>query len=195
MSPKTKEQYEGIRQEKKDLILDTALEVFATHGFHGSSISMIAKHAGIAKGLMYNYFDSKEELLKAILNKGVQNIMKVFTQVLNDEITPDIFKQLLELYFSQLKENSVFWRLYFSIAIQPSVMEMIEKEFVGMVNPYMDMLQKYYTNQGSGQPEADALLAHAIIDGITMNFVITHHDFDLKIIEELVIRRLIKPSF
>jgi AcrR family transcriptional regulator len=195
MSPKTKEQYEGIRQEKKDLILDTALEVFATHGFHGSSISMIAKHAGIAKGLMYNYFDSKEELLKAILNKGVQNIMKVFTQVLNQEITPDIFKQLLELYFSQLKENSVFWRLYFSIAIQPSVMEMIEKEFVGMVNPYMEMLQKYYTNQGSGQPEADALLAHAIIDGITMNFVITHHDFDMKIIEELVIRRLIKPSF
>jgi AcrR family transcriptional regulator len=195
MSPKTKEQYEDIRQEKRELILDTALEVFATHGFHGSSISMIAKHAGIAKGLMYNYFDSKEELLKAILNKGVQDILKVFSKVVNQEITPDIFKQILELYFSQLRENNIFWRLYFSITMQPSVMEMIEKEFESMVNPYMDMLQKYYKNQGSGQPDADALLAHAIIDGVTLNFIMVHHDFDVKIIEELVIRRLIKPSF
>lgn len=195
MSPKTKEQYQGIRQEKRDLIINTALEVFATHGFHGSSISMIANHAHIAKGLMYNYFESKDDLLKAILNKGVQDIIKIFEPVLDKELTPAVFKELLELYFAQLSQNSVFWRFYFSIAMQPSVMELIENEFAQMVNPYMDLLKKYYINQGSQNPEADALFAHAVIDGITMNFVLVHHQFDMRIIEKIVIQRLIKPSF
>lgn len=195
MSPRTKKQYEEIRHEKKDMILETALEVFATHGFHGSSISMIAKHAGIAKGLLYNYFQSKEELLKAIMQKGVQDIVEVYTPVLNEELTPQIFKKFLGIYFKLLKENTSFWRLYFSIAMQPSVIEMMEKEFDGMTNPYQEMLIKYYGGQGSSKPEADALLAHALIDGITLNYVMTHQDFPMEKLEKIVIERLVKPTF
>jgi AcrR family transcriptional regulator len=193
MAPKTKEQFEEIRQEKRDVILETALEVFATHGYHGASISTIAKHAGIAKGLIYNYFESKEELLRAILQKGVQDILNVFKHIIGAEITIDVFRELVKAYFKQLKENRAFWRLYFSIAMQPVVMEMIEQEFDGMVNPYQKLLMSYYTAIGSKNPEADALLAHALIDGITLNYVMVHHDFDMDKVEKIVIERLIAP--
>jgi AcrR family transcriptional regulator len=195
MSPKTKEQFEGIRQEKHDLILSTALEVFATHGYHGASISTIATHAGIAKGLMYSYFESKEALLKAILEKGVQDILNVFKHIIGKEITPEIFKEILNLFFVQLKENEAFWRLYFAIAMQPNVMEMLEKEFASFMNPYMDVLQKYYQSLGSKNPKADALIAHALIDGITLNFVMVHQDFDMEKVKQIVIERLEKPSY
>ena len=195
MSPKTKEQFEEIRQEKSDLILNTALEVFATHGYHGASISTIAKHAGIAKGLMYSYFESKEALLKAILEKGVKDLLEVFAHMINKELTPEILRELLKTFFVQLKENGAFWRLYFAIAMQPSVMEMLEKEFDSLVSPYMEVLKKYYHSQGSKNPEADALLAHAIIDGITLNYVMVHHDFDMNKVEQIVIERLEKPSY
>lgn len=195
MSPRTKKQYEEIRHEKKDIILETALEVFATHGFHGSSISTIAKHAGIAKGLLYNYFKSKEELLKAIMQKGVQDIIEVYTPILNEELTPQVFRKFLSIYFKLLKENTSFWRLYFAIAMQPSVIEMMEKEFDEMTNPYQEMLVKYYLGQGSLNPEADALLAHAMIDGITLNYVMTHHDFPMEKLEKILIERLVKPTF
>lgn len=195
MSPKTKQQLEEIRQEKRDLILSTALEVFATHGYHGASISTIASHAGIAKGLMYSYFESKEALLKAILEKGVQDILNVFKHIVGKEITRDLFREILHLFFVQLKENEAFWRLYFAIAMQPIVMEMLEKEFASLMNPYMDVLQKYYKNQGSKNPAADALLAHALIDGITLNFVMVHHDFDMEKVKQIVIERLERPSY
>jgi AcrR family transcriptional regulator len=195
MSPRTKKQNENIRQEKRELIIDIALEVFATHGYHGASISTIASHAGIAKGLIYNYFKSKEDLLKAILQKGVQNILAVFQHKIGEVITEEVFCQLLDIYFKQLKENASFWRLYFSIAMQPIVMDLIEKEFEGMVNPYQDLLYSYYSTKGSKDPRADTLLAHALIDGITLNYVMVHNDIDLELFKEVVAKRLTRPLF
>ncbi|HET6559885.1 MAG TPA: TetR/AcrR family transcriptional regulator, partial [Prolixibacteraceae bacterium] len=65
--PRTTVQFEAIREEKRKLILETALELFAENGYHGTSISHITKKAGISKGLLYNYFVSKEDVLKNII--------------------------------------------------------------------------------------------------------------------------------
>ena len=54
--PKTKEQNELIREEKRSHILKVALNVFGEEGYHASSINRIAKKAGISKGLIYTYF-------------------------------------------------------------------------------------------------------------------------------------------
>ena len=67
MCPKTVIQNKIIKEEKKDLILRTALKVFAQEGYHASSVNKIANKANISKGLIYNYFESKEDLLRNII--------------------------------------------------------------------------------------------------------------------------------
>ena len=67
MSPRSAKQFKEIRKEKKDHIMEVALELFAENGFHATSISQIAKKAGISKGLTYNYFESKKELLDELI--------------------------------------------------------------------------------------------------------------------------------
>src|SRR5512146_1450712 len=74
MSPRSPRQFQEIREEKMALIMDVALEHFANEGFYRTTISHIARHAGISKGLMYNYFESKEALLKAIIHRSVNEI-------------------------------------------------------------------------------------------------------------------------
>jgi len=76
--PRTPDQYREMREEKKGLIMKSALELFANHGFHGTSITDIAAHARISKGLLYNYFQSKDELILEILLKGFNELLKVF---------------------------------------------------------------------------------------------------------------------
>ena len=49
--------------EKRRRILDAAIRVFARQGFHSARVSDIAAEAGVAYGLVYHYFDSKEEVL------------------------------------------------------------------------------------------------------------------------------------
>lgn len=57
------------RADKRELILDAAIKVFARSGYHGSRISDIAREAGIAYGLVYHYFKNKEEILRSIFEQ------------------------------------------------------------------------------------------------------------------------------
>jgi len=55
--------------DKRQLILDAAIKVFARTGYHGSRVSDIAREAGIAYGLVYHYFRNKEEILDTIFQE------------------------------------------------------------------------------------------------------------------------------
>jgi AcrR family transcriptional regulator len=200
MSPRTKKQYEEIRREKRELILETALEVFAIHGYHGASIGMIAQHAGIAKGLLYNYFESKEELLGAIINKGLKDALGIYAPLMKNEIpeedyTRNMFRSFLKKLFQALLGNVRFWRLYYAIAMQPGVLEMIVKDYEGMTFKYLDLLKKYYRKQGSKNARADALHAYILLDGITMNIIQSHNEFSLDELKNVVIKGLEKPIY
>ena len=52
--------------DKRRLILDAAVRVFARQGFHACRVSDIADEAGVAYGLVYHYFDSKDEVLDVL---------------------------------------------------------------------------------------------------------------------------------
>ena len=54
------------QRDKRTLILDAAIRVFAEHGYHGARVGDIAEDAGVAHGLLYHYFASKDEVLRTI---------------------------------------------------------------------------------------------------------------------------------
>ena len=64
MSPRTEKQFQVIREEKKTLIMDVALEHFAKEGYFNTTISHIANMPEFPKDLMYNYFESKEAFFR-----------------------------------------------------------------------------------------------------------------------------------
>ena len=57
---------EPRRKDKRTLIIEAAAHVFATRGYKGTLIADIATEAGIGKGTIYEYFDSKEDLFFAV---------------------------------------------------------------------------------------------------------------------------------
>ncbi len=59
---------------KKEAILKTTLALIKDNGFHGTPISMIAKHAGVAAGTIYHYFSSKDEIIME-LNRKIKGEM------------------------------------------------------------------------------------------------------------------------
>jgi AcrR family transcriptional regulator len=52
--------------DRRRQILDAAIRVFARQGFHACRVSDIAREAGVAYGLVYHYFDSKEQILNEL---------------------------------------------------------------------------------------------------------------------------------
>lgn len=57
------------KDDKKSAILDAALDIFVDFSFHGASLDKIAEHAGISKGNLIYYFNSKEELYLAVVRR------------------------------------------------------------------------------------------------------------------------------
>ena len=62
-------------EEKRRLILDAAVRVFAHKGFHTSRVGDIAREAGVAHGLLYHYFSSKDEVLDTIFRETWSDLL------------------------------------------------------------------------------------------------------------------------
>jgi AcrR family transcriptional regulator len=129
MSPRTQEQFEVMREERKTLIMDVALDHFAKEGYHKTTISHIARHAGISKGLMYNYFISKESLLFEIIMRSVNEIYADFDRNKDGYLSEEEFEFFLRRLFSMLKDKRTFWRLLFQLVMQNEVREKLKSMF------------------------------------------------------------------
>ena len=68
-------------EEKRLLILQAAVRVFARKGFHDSRVGDIAEEAGVAHGLLYHYFDSKDELLETIFHDTWSELLAAMRDV------------------------------------------------------------------------------------------------------------------
>jgi AcrR family transcriptional regulator len=68
-------------EEKRRLILDAAVRVWARDGFHTSPVGAIASEAGVAHGLMYHYFSSKDELLETIFRETWSALLDAWREV------------------------------------------------------------------------------------------------------------------
>ena len=67
--------------DKRRLILDAAIRVFARRGFHHCRVSDVADEAGVAYGLVYHYFDSKEEILNQVFSERWQLMLDAITHI------------------------------------------------------------------------------------------------------------------
>ena len=72
--------------DKRRLILDAAIRVFARQGFHACRVSDVADEAGVAYGLVYHYFDSKEEILNTLFQERWQLMLDAIVEI---DRTPD----------------------------------------------------------------------------------------------------------
>ena len=57
-------------EDKRRQLLEAAVRVFARKGFHASRVGDIAEEAGVAHGLLYHYFESKDQVLEAVFHEN-----------------------------------------------------------------------------------------------------------------------------
>jgi AcrR family transcriptional regulator len=197
MAPRTPEQYEEIRFSKHKLILETAMKLFASSGYHNTSISKIAKEAAISKGLIYNYFDSKEDLLKELISQVTDEIMDMLNPDHDDEITTQELNDFFDLLFNSLHEKPDYWKLYFQLTIQAGVLEtLIETDYSEKMIHNQKLIYKHFYERYE-KPDEVILMISSMLKGFTMQFVYYPKIFSIDLIERFKIRLkdlFIKPK-
>ena len=164
MSPKTNKQFEEIREKSKENILRSALHLFSEKGYFSTSVRQIAQQAKVSSGLMYNYFSSKESLLRAITQRALSIVDEI---VDTDEILSpeDNLRKMIERFFEVLDTKRKLLRMMLKISFQIErfdfVKEMIERKYRLNVQDISRHLQAL----GYDNPEAEASLLIATMDG------------------------------
>jgi AcrR family transcriptional regulator len=83
--------------EKRQDLIDTAIELFAEHGFHATGIDRIAEVAGVSKKTLYHHFRSKEELILAAL-KHHDGLFRNFLMKSVDQLSDSPYERLLGIF-------------------------------------------------------------------------------------------------
>ena len=192
MSPRTEKQYEAIREEKRTKILDAALELFGKEGYHNGSISKVAQKAGISKGLVYNYFNSKEDIVREILDSGVEEMLNIFDTNHDGVLERSEIEYFLNEMFNHLKNNQKFWKLYFSISLQPEIYPLIKEKIDELSQPIMAMVVHYFEKTGFENPQAETMIFAALLDGIGFHYIMDPDNYPLETVKQTLIERYVK---
>jgi AcrR family transcriptional regulator len=92
--------------QKQENILSAALSLVSEHGFHGTSMAMIAGEARVGAGTIYNYFTSKDELLRALFLQTKREFM----DKIMDGVDPE---QNMETQFNLFWSNIIHYYMHF----------------------------------------------------------------------------------
>src|SRR3989339_335124 len=90
--------FQSLQPEKRDRIIISAARLFARHGFAKTDVAQIATEAGVAKGSIYNYFESKDDIYVEVCRDGLERSRKAVYGGLDPEW--DVYRQIDHIFRS-----------------------------------------------------------------------------------------------
>lgn len=134
---------------QQQAILSAALSEFAAHGFHGASLNRVIDAAGISKGSMYYYFDSKEDLFAQVARVEFERLFATVGPVdIPSEFGPDAFWSALERYYLDITT---------SLLARPQMAALVRAWLAASESPALQRAQE--TMEQQAQPWIERVLA------------------------------------
>ena len=188
MSPRTPEQNEQIRAESKHRIMEAAFKLIAKKGYDSTSIAGIAKEAGVAKGLLYNYFDSKEDLVKELVLSAMDEGDKLMGEMEGKEPN-EVLQLLIMWFFREMRERPEHWRLLTELTIKKKKFDFVHNIVIGKMLEYIDIMAALLGQMGYEDPIGEARVIAALFDGIGIEILIAREDYPLDEMEKYLLKK------
>ena len=135
--PRSDEENSRIREERRTSILDVSVAVFAQKGLGATRIADIAEAGEMSQGLIYRYFNNKEEIYQAIIERIQSGTDQLAQQALQQAGTPlEKLRWLLEVYTSY-----VWQRPHFALLVEQALInEAMSEEIHAIAFKQVDMI-------------------------------------------------------
>jgi AcrR family transcriptional regulator len=189
MSPRSAEQFEKMRTDSKEKIAETAMRLFAQKGYGATTIETIAAQSGVAKGLVYNYFDNKEELLLYTFMSAFEHIEASFSSLLPVTDPVVAIESFINGMFDFLKEHTDFWRLQMNIMMQPSVPPRLREAVMKKLHEYIAMFSAMFMQSGIENATGEAWLFAASMDGVMLYYLLNEQVCPLDEIRTVLLKK------
>lgn len=184
--PRTPKENERIRNATKEQILAAAIALFCQKGYYSTSIEDVAKHGGISKGLVYHYFRGKEELLAALVDIRINDVVEVMNTA-NGKPTPDQqIRHIIEGALEDVRRKPEIFRFYLNLFTQPLLDPAIAKYSQKLMNEQARQFQvqtEMFRNLGVTNPLERSLYFSATLQGIMLMLSSYPENFPLDMVK------------
>ena len=167
------------QQLGKEKILDAAIRLFASNGYHRTSVNQIASSAGVSKGLTYNYFSSKEDLLLAIINQASDDMSEVADNMASPDDYQKTLKGFLGAYVGFVKTNKTFLTFQLSLLFQPDLREIVAAPLQKRANALLKQVDALFKKAGVPQSLMTARRLISELDGVALHYLSVFENYPL----------------
>jgi AcrR family transcriptional regulator len=174
MVPTRQERKAKIAAERRQQILDAALDVFTRQGFASATTAEIARTAGVAEGTIYNYFPSKRELFVDVIKNFIitMPLLELIDKIPKGKID-DIFKSILMNRFDLIQDMSAFQipSLMAEIQRDPELRVIWRKQFI---QPFLSRMEAVYRFMAASDKfrRIEPVVAVRTVGGMILGFLI-----------------------
>ncbi len=186
--PRSQDANDAIRLATRQRLLDAAMRCFASKGFAGTSIRDIAQAAGVATGLLYAHFDSKDTLLLSVFAQSMQQVQSTFAEALNPAPGEQPVATLVRAAVRTVRAHLPFWQLSYALRHQPEVLGTLGPALEAWQQDIVQHLRLILADQAT---ETEALALFAQIDGLCQHFAANPETYPVDEVAEVVIAQWI----
>lgn len=179
---------EKMRQDSREKILKAALDLFVTKGFHDTTTREITERAGISKGLLYNYFPSKEAILGGIIEARTKNLTAVIAYCKVPLSPRQTLERLIRAYMEMLRNDRDYLRFRTALAIQPGIPAEVTGLIADRVGELFAGIQEMLAEVGVPGARAETHRLMARLEGIGMHYMGVLREYPLDEIETQLIQ-------
>ncbi len=190
MSPRSKEASGMMREKTREAILATSLELFAKHGYSATTTERIAAKARISKGLIFDHFRTKQDILFTILDEEIELVMPQFFS--DDDARPagERFASLIDAWLKMIKEQTLYLRLSLQLSLDDEYRKLMKKKGKQYFDAMFSRLTRLMRELGSDSPQLDCFLLMLAFDGIVANYTVAPELFPIDAIKDHLIATL-----
>lgn len=174
-------------EERREQLLQAALNLFSSRGWDGASIKELADTVGVAPGLIYHYFESKEDLLTKVIERYgfIPELRRVLIPS-SERPTQDVLPEIARAFYDLLEEKG---RVICIFVREGLVKEELHHRWVAMTNEACKLLANYLdarVEAGELRPHNTEVTARMILHTVVMLHLVNSPPDRLKDLVEIV---------
>lgn len=191
--PRTTEQWNEMRTKTRAKILDGALEVFKRKGFHAASMESIARRARVSKGLTYNYFNSKEDLLAAVVSQWMDELAALWEGLESESNPLQRLMSVLDRFCDSVKQDPDRYRLYFAVFFELEYLATIEtasrssRKLAHQIGRIRSVSRDLFVRLGASDPEAEVAFFRLLTSGLAAQYIMSPKGFPMEGLKKRII--------
>ena len=177
---------ERQREQREQLILQAAEELFLERGFYETSVDEIAARVGIAKGTVYLHFSSKEELVLALFGRNLNHFLSTLDVILSSPSSPrDKLRTMLEQVYNGVL--GTHFHLLHSVMQNPEFRSRLDHGRQTQRDRWQALAQRVgaVLDEGKASGDFDPALPTPVMVSVFMSFVIPMHYENLIVREHM----------